>query len=355
MKLSEFDYNLPRGLIAQRPASPRASSRLMVLQDGKIAHKKFTDIVDYFQEGDVLVLNETKVMKAKLVGKKEHGGKVELMLLDNQRYFVSQLDERTTKNCVRHITLARRTRFEGDAVVKGKVKEGDKIFFDKGIDGKIISKSDNKVKVEFNIGCDEVIEKIGKLPTPPYIKSVLEDDSEYQTVFSNSKKEGSFAAPTAGLHFDSEILRKIEECGVRIARVCLHVSFDTFLPVHSDEIEKHEMHGEWCSIDKEDAALINSAKRLFVCGTTALRTLESFVSEGKVGAGERVTKIFVYPGYSWKLKYAGLITNFHLPKSTLLMMISAFYGRERVFEAYRIAVSEGYRFFSLGDAMLILK
>lgn len=326
MKISEFDYQLPKELIAQRPANPRTHSNLMVLKDNKIEHKKFYEIVDYFEKGDVLVLNETKVMKIKIIGKKETGGKIEIMLEGN----------------------------EGKGVLKGKAKVGNKILFDKNITGIIEEKKENEIKIKFNFPINEVIKKIGKLPTPPYIKKELKSDSEYQTVFA--KKEGSFACPTSGLHFDEELLKKIQEKGVKIAKVCLHVSFDTFLPVECEEIEKHEMHGEYCEIDEENAKIINNAKRLFVLGTTALRTLESLSKEDrKIYASNKITKLFIYPGYKFKLKYAGLITNFHLPKSTLLMMISAFYAKEKIFKAYKIAVEKKYRFFSLGDAMFLIK
>lgn len=326
MKLSEFDYNLPKELIAQRPASPRTHSRLMVLNDNRIEHKKFYEILDYFTEGDVLVLNETKVLKIKLIGKKETSGKVELMLEVN----------------------------DGTAIIKGRIKVGNKILFDKKIIGIVEEKEENKVKIKFNVPIQEVIEKIGKLPTPPYIKKELKSDSEYQTVFA--KKAGSFACPTSGLHFDDELLRKLQNKGVKFAKVCLHVSFDTFLPVEVEDVTKHEMHGEYCEVNVENAKVINSAKRLFVLGTTAMRTLESLSKpDGKIYAGNKITKLFIYPGYKFNLKYAGLITNFHLPKSTLLMMISAFYGKEKVFEAYKVAVKEKYRFFSLGDAMFLVK
>jgi len=331
MELSEFNYDLPKELIAQRPANPRTHSRLMILHDDKIEHKKFYEIVEYFQKGDVLVLNETKVLKIKLVGKKETGGKIELMIEEG-----------------------REKKEECTAILKGRAKVGNKILFEKNITGIIEEKEENKIKIKFNIPIEEVIKKIGKLPTPPYIKKELKSDSEYQTVFA--KKAGSFACPTSGLHFDDELLRKLENKGVEFAKVCLHVSFDTFLPVECEDLTKHQMHGEYCEVNKENVKIINSAKRLFVLGTTAMRTLESLSkTDGKIYAGNKITKIFIYPGYKFNLKYSGLITNFHLPKSTLLMMISAFYGKEKIFSAYKIAVKEKYRFFSLGDAMFLIK
>lgn len=349
MNINDFNYDLPKELIAQRPASPRTSSRLMILntlnqpnqnprdpktsstqktqnptdQNNSIQHKHFYNLPDYLEAGDVLVLNETKVLPIKVVGKKQTGGKVELMLQPGSK----------------------------TATVKGKVKIGDILKFPKNIEAKVNAKKDNKITLDFNIPLEEIMQKIGKLPTPPYIKTPIKSDDEYQTIFA--KKEGSFAAPTAGLHFDSELLKKIQSKGVKIARVTLHVSWDTFLPVHEEEIEKHEMHGELCEISPEAAKTINEAKRVFVVGTTTLRTLESFAEDGKIYAGKKLTKIFIYPGYKWQFTYTALITNFHLPKSTLLMMISAFYDREKILDAYKTAVKEKYRFFSLGDAMLI--
>ncbi|MFH1290013.1 MAG: tRNA preQ1(34) S-adenosylmethionine ribosyltransferase-isomerase QueA [Nanoarchaeota archaeon] len=325
MKLSDFNYTLPKELIAQRPASPRTHSGLMVLQDNSIKHKKFYNLLDYLQEGDVLVINETKVLKIKLEGKKETGGKVELMLQPNSK----------------------------TATVKGRVNVNDTLTFPNNIQATINTKKDNKVTLDFNIPLEQVMQKIGQLPTPPYIKQPLQNDQEYQTIYA--LKDGSFAAPTAGLHFDNNLLQKIKDKGIKIAKVCLHVSWDTFLPVTESDPIKHEMHGELCSVDEQNAEMINNAKRLFVVGTTTLRTLESFAENNKVEAGKKLTKIFIYPGYKWKLNYKGLITNFHLPKSTLLMMISAFYDRKKILEAYEVAIKEKYRFYSLGDAMLIFK
>jgi len=329
MNIKDFEYTLPKELIAQRPASPRTHSRLMVLHNSSpnsqpIQHKHFYDLPDYLQEGDVLVLNETKVLKIKLEGKKSTGGKIELML-----------DSPTT------------------AVVKGKVRFKDELIFPKNIKARILSKQDNKLSLQFNVPYQEVIKKIVKLPTPPYIKTPIKSDEEYQTIYA--KNEGSFAAPTAGLHFDQVLLKKIQDKRVKIAKVTLHVSWDTFLPVHEEDPTKHEMHGELCEISPQAAKTINEAKRLFVVGTTSLRALESFAQNGKVQPGKKITKIFIYPNYKWKLNYTGLITNFHLPKSTLLMMISAFYDRKKILNAYNLAVKEKYRFYSLGDAMLIFK
>ncbi|MFH1802444.1 MAG: tRNA preQ1(34) S-adenosylmethionine ribosyltransferase-isomerase QueA [archaeon] len=325
MKLSDFDYELPKELIAQRPANPRTHSRLLVLKNNQLQHKHFYNLPDYLQEGDVLVLNETKVLPIKVTGKKETGGKIELMLQPNSK----------------------------TATVKGKVKIGDILQFPKNIKATINTKKDNKITLDFNLPLEQVMQKIGQLPTPPYIKTPIKSDDEYQTIYAN--KQGSFAAPTAGLHFDSALLTKIKDKGVKIAKVCLHVSWDTFLPVQETEIEKHIMHGELCEIDQENADIINNAKRVFVVGTTTLRTLESFAENNKIHTGKKTTKIFIFPGYEWQFSYTALITNFHLPKSTLLMMISAFYGRKKILEAYEVAVKEKYRFYSLGDAMLIFR
>lgn len=326
MNTADFNYNLPKELIAQRPVEPRTHSNLMILKDNEIHHKKFYDIIDYFKEGDVLVLNETKVDKIKLVGNKESGGKVEFML----------------------------DGLLGDAVVKGRVKIGNKIRFKNNVETEVLEKKENKVKLKFNCDIREAIEKVGKLPTPPYIKEEIKKDSEYQTVFA--KKQGSLACPTAGLHFNENLLEKLKNKGVKLAKVCLHVSWDTFLPVEVTDPTKHKMHGEYCEIDEENSKIINDAKRLFVLGTTAMRTLESLSRpDGKIYSSSKVTEIFIYPGYKFNMNYAGLITNFHLPKSTLLMMISAFYGKYKIFKAYKEAVEKKYRFFSLGDAMFLIK
>lgn len=325
MHIEDFNYTLPKELIAQRPASPRTHSKLLVLKENSLEHKHFYNLPDYLQTGDVLVLNETKVLPIKVVGKKSTGGKIELMLQPNSK----------------------------TATVKGRVNIGDTLNFPKNIQAKVNSKKDNKITLDYNVPIEEVMQKIGELPLPPYLKSKLKSEGEYQTIYA--KNEGSFAAPTAGLHFDDKLLKQIQDKGVKIAHVTLHVSWDTFLPVQEEDPTKHEMHGEWCEISQETAKTINQAKRVFVVGTTTLRTLESFADKDKIHSGKKLTKIFIYPGYEWQFPYAGLITNFHLPKSTLLMMISAFYDREKILEAYNVAVDEKYRFFSLGDAMLIFR
>ena len=325
MNIDDFNYYLPKELIAQEPAKPRTSSRLMVLVKDRIVHDRFYNIANYLEKGDVLVLNESKVLRARIKGRKESGGKVELMIDDNF----------------------------GDCIFKGRIKKGDRLIFNKGVSGGVLERKDNRVMVRFNKKIEDIMDNIGELPLPPYIKKPLKKDSQYQTVYS--KKIGSLACPTAGLHFDKNLLRKLRKKGVRVAKVCLHVSWDSFLPVKEKDYKKHKIHGEFCSLDKKDADLINNAKRLFVVGTTTLRTLESFARNGKVFAGKKFTRLFVYPGYKFKLEYYGLITNFHFPRSSLLLLVGAFYGREKILMAYREAIKNRYRFYSLGDAMLLLK
>lgn len=332
MDIESYNYHLPKERIAQRPANPRTHSKLMIVskEPFKIEHKKFFEIINYFEKGDVLVLNQTKVMKIKLEGKKNTGGEIELML-ENENEKGKKIS----------------------AIIKGKINQFEEIFFEKNIKARVLEKKDNKVYLEFNLEIREVIKKIGKLPTPPYIKKEIKKESEYQNVFAN--KSGSLACPTAGLHFDKNLLEKIKGKGVKIAFVCLHVSWDTFLPICEKDFLKHKMHGEECEIEKKNAEIINKGKRVFVVGTTALRTLESFAKKGKIIPGKKKTEIFIYPGYKFNFNYSGLITNFHFPKSTLLLMISAFFGKDKIFEAYEIAIKKKYRFFSLGDAMFLKK
>lgn len=322
--LEDFNYNLPKELIAQEPANPRTHSRLMVVNDNKIVHDRFYNILNYLEKGDVLVINETKVKKVRIKGIKQTQGKIELMLEDKRT-----------------------------AIIKGKVKKGDILFFPKNIQCKVLEKKENRLKVKFNKPLNYIISEIGELPTPPYIKKPLEKDSQYQTIYA--KKQGSLAAPTAGLHFDNNLLIKLKKKGIKIAKVCLHVSWDTFLPVREQDFTKHKMHGEYCEIDKKNTDLINKAKRLFVVGTTTLKTLETLAKNKKIIPSKKTSRLFIYPGYKFKLNYKGLITNFHLPKSTLILLVSAFHNREKILAAYNIAVKEKYRFYSLGDAMLIIK
>ena len=339
MKVSDFDYNLPEELIPQIPIEKRDESRLMILNREKqtIEHKKFADIIDYLNPGDCLVRNNTKVIPARIYGKKETGANVEFLLLNN---------------------------IEGDiweSIVRpgNKLHVGTKVIFGDGLLNaeilEIMPGGTRKVKFEYKGIFNEILDKIGLMPLPPYIHEELKDKDRYQTVYA--KYAGSAAAPTAGLHFTEELLKKIEEKGIKIANVTLHVGIGTFRPVKEAEVEKHEMHTEHFYIKAEDANKINEAKkngkRVIAVGTTSCRVLETIADEkGFVKEQEGDTKIFIYPGYKFKI-LDGLITNFHLPKSTLLMLVSALAGKEYILRAYNEAVKEKYRFFSFGDAMFI--
>ena len=340
MKLEEFDYNLPEELIAQVPIAKRDESRLMVLhRDNKrVEHKTFKDIIDYLNPGDCLVRNNTKVIPARLYGKKDTGANVEFVLLK---------------------------QIEGDiweSIVRpgNKLKPGSVVYFGDGILKAtildIMEDGTRKVQFEYEGIFNEILDKIGLMPLPPYIHESLKEKDRYQTVYA--KYNGSAAAPTAGLHFTPELLKQIEEKGVKIANVTLHVGIGTFRPVKEENIEEHKMHTEHFYIKQEDVDKINETKktdgRVIAVGTTSCRVLETIASEetGLVEATEGDTGIYIYPGYNFKC-IDGLITNFHLPKSTLLMLVSALAGREFVLDAYNEAVKEKYRFFSFGDAMFI--
>ncbi len=339
MKVTEFDYDLPEELIAQVPIKKRDESRLMVLdrKNKTIEHKKFKDIIEYLEPGDVLVRNNTKVIPARLYGNKETGAKVEFLLLNN---------------------------IEGDiweCIVRpgNKLHIGAKVIFGDGLlKSEILDTMEGgtrKVKFSYEGIFNEILDKIGLMPLPPYIHESLKDNDRYQTVYA--KYEGSAAAPTAGLHFTDELLKKLEEKGVIIANVTLHVGIGTFRPVKEENVEEHKMHTEHFYIKKEDAEKINNAKtkgkRVIAVGTTSCRVLETIADEnGMVKETEGDTGIYIYPGYKFKC-LDGLITNFHLPQSTLLMLVSALAGKEYIMEAYKEAVKEKYRFFSFGDAMFI--
>lgn len=341
MKVSEFKYNLPEELIAQVPIEKRDLSRLMILniKNQTIEHKCFKDILDYLKPGDCLVRNNTKVIPARIYGKKETGANVEFLLLKN---------------------------IEGDVwetIVRpgNKLHIGTKVIFGNGIlKAEILDVMDGgtrKVKFEYKGIFNEILDKIGLMPLPPYIHEELKDKDRYQTVYA--KYQGSSAAPTAGLHFTEELIDKIKEKGVEIANVTLHVGIGTFRPVKVDKVEEHHMHSEHFYIKKEDAEKINNTKkaggRIISVGTTSCRVLESIANEnGEVKEYEGDTNIFIYPGYKFKC-IDGLITNFHLPESTLLMLVSALAGKDFILKAYQEAVKEKYRFFSFGDAMLIEK
>ena len=342
MRVVDFDYELPEELIAQHPAEKRDESRLLVYhrQTGKIEHRIFKDITDYLQAGDCLVINDTRVIPARLLGKRlDTGGKIEFVLLD-------QIDGDRWNVLVKP---GRRAKIGsvfvfGDGLLKARVidrtEEGGRV-----------------VEFEYTGIFNEVLDKVGITPLPPYIHAPLDNPERYQTVYARHR--GSVAAPTAGLHFTTSLLERIQAMGVNIARITLHVGLGTFRPVKVDTVEQHRMHSEYYQISPEAAKLINDTKksggRIIAVGTTSIRALESAASQ----AGEIIpvrqgsTDLFIYPGYSFKVVDAA-VTNFHLPKSTLLMLVSAMCGREEILRVYREAINERYRFFSFGDAMMIL-
>ena len=340
LKTSDFWYALPEELIAQTPLQQRDSSRLCVLdrQTGAVTHRHFYDILEYLQPGDCLVMNDSRVLPARLLGHRPTGGAVEVLLLRD-------LGDK---------------KWECLCKPGRKMQVGSTVNFGNGELTAVVTevKEDGNRIVEFSYEGIflEVLERLGKMPLPPYIKEELQDQERYQTVYS--REVGSAAAPTAGLHFTKELLEKAREKGIRTAFVTLHVGLGTFRPVKAEEITDHHMHSELCMISEETAMVLNETKasggRIICVGTTSCRTLESLVNDdGSFEAKSRWTEIFIYPGYQFKAMN-GLITNFHLPESTLVMLVSAFAGRENVLHAYEEAVKERYRFFSFGDAMLLL-
>ena len=341
MKLSDFNYHLPEELIAQDPLLKRSDSRLMVLnrETGSIEHRAFHNIIEYLNPGDCLVVNETKVLPARLIGVKEGtGASIEVLLL-------KRVDDRVWETLVKPGKKARPgTRISfGEGKLVGEVMD-------------VVEEGNRLVRFEYEGIFEEVLDELGQMPLPPYITHALEDKNRYQTVYA--KHTGSAAAPTAGLHFTEELLEQIEEKGVKIARVTLHVGLGTFRPVKVENILEHHMHSEFYMIDEEAAEIINTTKKnggkIISVGTTSTRTLESVADEnGLVKPCSGWTEIFIYPGYKFKI-VDKLITNFHLPESTLLMLVSALYDREKILEAYEEAVEEKYRFFSFGDAMFIM-
>ena len=341
MKLTDFYYDLPQELIAQDPLLKRSESRLMVLdrKDNTIEHKHFYDVIDYLNPGDCLVINDTRVIPARLYGHKEETGALIEILL-----------------------LKRRENDIWECLVKPgkKARPGAKITFGNGIlKGKIIDVVDEGnrlIQFHYEGIFEEILDQLGEMPLPPYITHKLKDKNRYQTVYA--KNEGSAAAPTAGLHFTKELLEQVKAKGVKIAHVTLHVGLGTFRPVKEDIITEHKMHSEYYTVSEDTARRFNEVRknggRIFSVGTTSCRTLESATDEhGILHAGSANTEIFIYPGYKFKAIDC-LITNFHLPESTLIMLVSALAGRERILEAYRVAVEQKYHFFSFGDAMLIL-
>jgi len=340
MKLSLFDYNLPEELIAQYPLDKRDESRLMVInrKDGSINHHVFSQLPDFLDAGDLLVLNNTKVIPARLVGKKEKSsGEVEILLLSS------------------------RTDGTWEALVKrsSRMNYGSRVIFGDGkLSARILDKTDSGgriIQFESSGNLRELLDKYGKPPLPPYIKREVDtkDKDRYQTIYA--KNDGAVAAPTAGLHFTNAIFEKLKLKGIDSTELTLHVGLGTFQPVKSENIEEHHIHSEFFSVPKESADKINASKgKIVAVGTTSVRALESSADEnGKINANSGSTDIFIYPGYKFKIVDA-MITNFHLPKSTLLMLVSAFAGRELIMRAYHQAIEQKYRFFSYGDGMLIL-
>lgn len=338
MLLTKFDYALPEELIAQTPTEPRNASRLMVLNPAtrEILHAHFYDLQKFLTAGDALIFNDTRVIPARLIGKRSTGGRVEVFLL-------RRLDNSTWE------TLVKPGR---------KIQEGAEIFFSEDLSCRVIGRTDfggRVVEFKFDGVFEEILDRLGETPLPPYIHEKLDDTERYQTVYNRVR--GSAAAPTAGLHFTAEQMTELKNFGVKLGFVTLHVGLGTFRPVQTENIEEHEMHEEFYTVPEETAALIRetklAGKRVIAVGTTSIRTLESAALDNlNVKAGSGLTKIFIYPGYEFKIVDA-LITNFHLPKSTLIMLVSAFAGREFTLEAYHAAVEERYRFFSFGDAMFI--
>lgn len=345
MRTSDFDYHLPESSIAQTPAEPRDSSRLLVLHrsTGDVEHRLFRDLGLFLRPGDLLVLNQTRVIPARIFARKETGGKVELLL------------------------LRRRDALTWEALVGGKgLRVGKKVRVEDGPTAEILELLEGSERlIKFSESIEPYFSQVGNVPLPPYIHEKLNDPERYQTVFA--KEPGSAAAPTAGLHFTPQLLSQIQGMGVKIAYVTLHVGLDTFAPVNEDDPAAHKIHSEWCHLSQETAGMINETKRnggrVIAVGTTSVRTLESAGqrtildtrhsnTEYRISSFTGPTTLFILPGYQFKVVDA-MITNFHLPKSTLLMLVSAFAGCEKILETYNLAIREGYRFYSFGDAMLI--
>lgn len=341
MKTSDFYYDLPQELIAQEPLKDRSSSRLLVLHrdSGEIEHKIFRDVKDYLKKGDCLVINDTKVMPARLIGaRKNTGARVEILLLVRKDMDTWEV-----------LTYPGKKAKLGDVIVFGDGRLEAEIL-------EVIEGGNRIVKFRYDGVFETILDELGEMPLPPYITHKLEDKNRYQTVYA--VHEGSAAAPTAGLHFTKELLEEIKEMGVEIAHVTLHVGLGTFRPVKVEDVTNHEMHSEYYVVEQAEADKINNARknggRIISVGTTSTRTLESVTDEnGVVHAGSGWTKIFIYPGYKFKAVDC-LITNFHLPESTLIMLVAAMVGREKILETYETAVREKYRFFSFGDAMFIV-
>jgi S-adenosylmethionine:tRNA ribosyltransferase-isomerase len=335
VKTKEFNYHLPRELIAQTPLPVRHASRLLVFErtTGEINHSKFSEIQQFLRKGDLLVINKTRVLPGRLFAWKDTGGKVEVLLL-------KRIND---------------TRWE--VLVGGKrIQQGKRLTFPQNIHGEIVEELEGSKRIiEFDQPLGNVLDKIGEMPLPPYIHERLQDPERYQTVFSDQL--GSAAAPTAGLHFTKELMEELNNQDIDFAEITLHVGLDTFAPVTEEIVEEHRIHTEWCQIDEANAEKINHAKlkgnRVIAVGTTSVRTLESAAYDGGVKPISGPTSLFIYPGYHFKVVDC-MVTNFHLPKSSLLMLVSAFMGRENVMRCYEEAIREHYRFYSFGDAMLII-
>ena len=340
MKTADFYYDLPEELIAQDPLTDRASSKLMVLnkETGEKTHTDFHHIIDYLHEGDCLVINDTKVIPARLIGEREEtGGKVEVLLLKRKENNIWETLVKPGKKARPGVRLS-----FGNGLLKAQVLE-------------VVEEGNRLIQFEYDGIFEEILDQLGQMPLPPYITHELKDKNRYQTVYA--KYEGSAAAPTAGLHFTKELLKQIEDMGVNIARVTLHVGLGTFRPVKVENVLEHHMHSEYYNVTETAAKLINDTKknggRIIAVGTTSTRTLESVADDnGVIHPGCGNTEIFIYPGYKFKAIDC-LITNFHLPESTLLMLVSALAGKDHIMAAYEEAVKERYRFFSFGDAMFI--
>ncbi len=341
MKTSDFYYDLPQELIAQEPLKDRASSRLLVLHkdSGEIEHKIFRDITEYLKKGDCLVINDTKVLPARLIGERKNtGARVEILLLVRKDLDTWEV-----------LTYPGKKAKPGDVITFGDGRLEAEIL-------EVIEGGNRIVKFHYDGVFENILEELGEMPLPPYITHKLEDKNRYQTVYA--VHDGSAAAPTAGLHFTPELLQQIKDMGVEIAHVTLHVGLGTFRPVKVEDVTNHEMHSEYYVVEESEAEKINNVKknggRIIAVGTTSTRTLESVTDENGVAhAGSGWTKIFIYPGYKFKAIDC-LITNFHLPESTLIMLVAALVGKDRILDTYKIAVEEKYRFFSFGDAMFIV-
>jgi S-adenosylmethionine:tRNA ribosyltransferase-isomerase len=342
MKVEEFDYHLPTSLIAQYPSSQRGETSLMVLhrRNGAMEHRAFRDITKYLHAGDLLVMNNTRVLPARLVGKKETGGRIEMLLIPSWN--------------------GRKGEWQALIKATGKVKPGARIQFEQGLEGEVEVVNDGIGRVRFNcqVKVTDILQKIGHIPLPPYIKRGDEplDKERYQTVYA--EREGSIAAPTAGLHFTHALLQSLKENGVRTTTITLHIGIGTFAPIKTRDVEDHTMEAEWVEISEETAREIEETKarggKVISVGTTTARALESF-SDGGGGmkSGKGMASLFIYPPYRFRV-INGMVTNFHLPKSTLIMLVSAFAGKNLIMKAYQEAIRRNYRFYSYGDAMLIL-